>query len=736
MDKYHELTELLQNNGIEYRERGDELELHCLFNDCDADSRGTEAHLYINKHTALYDCKKCGEKGNLITLKEHFGILPVRKSQPKRLPASLDKQVAIYHEVLPEDVKEYLRSERLLTDQIIDDYQIGYMTERGRHWITIPVTDRTGSVQFIKLRQDPFTVNDTQPKYMHTPAGSEAGIFNAKILSEKPDALVICEGEFDCLVLRRFGIPAICSSAGAATFKEEWIDQLNFVREFYVLMDNDDAGHKGAESLIKKLTVAYPASSILQVTLPPEVGDGGDVTDYFSKGLGRPDDIFTPAGKFVQQAAGVEPIDISQFDEITLEDIVKTLSLTIKHDDDNKLVTFLCMLSAYTDSSQLNVSFNAPSSTGKSYTAIEVANLFPVADKIELAGASPTAFFYGEGIYDKERGAKIVSLERKILLFLEQPNTELQARLRPVLSHDKRELDHRMTNKGKKGENRAEPIIIRGFPATVFCSAGMRLDEQETTRAILLSPEVTTEKIREGVRRQVQRGADKAADNARIEADPDRAALKNRILAIKREHVDDIIIPNPDEILSRFNERFKKAKPRHMRDADHLMSLIKSATLLNVWRRKQPGGLIVASQSDIDQVFEVWGRLIEAQDMNVPPAVMAVYKMYIIPGFAEKLSNPEYEEDMIKRMVGLSTEELSSFYFRKEAKPLNAEILRKQILPQLQASGIITRQKPEKGDKRSPHIFPVWYPAGEKDPLDPNNDGTRGGYDGLLGGKW
>ena len=733
MDKYQELTELLRDNNISYREQGDELITHCLFAGCDDNSRGLEAHLYINKHTGLYDCKKCGEKGNLVTLKQHFGVEISRPTPPKRMPASLDKQAAIYHDTMPEDIKEYLRTERLITDEDIDNYQLGYMEQHGKKWITIPVTDRTGSVLFLKLRQDPFNPADGQPKYMST--GGEASVYNAQVLSNKPDAIVICEGELDCLVLRSLGIPAICSTAGAATFKDEWVAQLDFVRDFYVLMDNDEAGRAGAGSLIAKLSAAHPSSSVLHVTLPPEVGEHGDVTDFFKRGLGRPEDLFEPAGKYVKLAAGIEPIDIAQFGEMTLQSVVKTLGLTIKHDNDNKLVAFLCMLSAFTDSSQLNASFNAPSSTGKSYTAIQVASLFPVADKIELASASPTSFFHGEGVYDKERGAKIVSLERKILLFLEQPNPELQAKLRAVLSHDKRELEHRITNKDKKGANRAELIIIRGFPATVFCSAGMRLDEQETTRAILLSPEVTVEKIRAGIDSQIRRGADKAKDDARVEANPDRIALKNRILAIKRKEVGDIIVPNPEEILRRFNDRFKKAKPRHMRDADHLMNLIKAATLLNVWHRQRPDGLIVAKQSDIDQVFELWGKLIESQDMNVPPAVMAIYKMYIMPAFAEKLLNPEFTEDMEKRLMGLSTEELSFYYFRNEGTPLNAELMRKQILPQLQASGVIVRQKPEKGDKRSPHIFPIWYPAGEKDPLDPNNDGKSGGV-GILGGKW
>jgi Toprim-like len=729
MEKYQELTELLRNNNVVYREHGDELIMHCLFNDCDVDSRGNEAHLYFNKHTSQYQCKKCGEKGNLTTLKDHFGIESLRPTPPKRMPASLDKQAAIYHDTMPNDIRDYLHNERLITDEDIDGYQLGYMEQRGRKWITIPVTDRSRNVLFMKLRQDPSNPVEGQPKYMST--GGEASMFNAQVLNDKPDALVICEGELDCLVLHGFGIPAICSTAGAATFKDEWIDQLNFVRDFYVLMDNDEAGKVGTLSLGEKLAAAYPNSSILRVTLPDEVGEHGDVTDFFKKQLGRPEDLFTPTGKYVSLEAGIKPIDISEFNEMTLQDVVRTLEPTIKRDDDNKLVTFLCMLSAYTDSSQMNVSFNSPSSTGKSYTAIQIASLFPAADKIPLSGASPTSFFHGESVYDKVRDAKVVSLERKILLLYEQPNPELQAKLRAVLSHDERELQYRITNKDKKGANRAELIIVRGFPATVFCSAGLRLDEQETTRAILLSPEVSPEKIHDGVMLQAERTADKTGFEERIETQPERIMLKNRILAIKREQVDNIIVPNPDEIVRRFNSKFKTPKPRHMRDMNHLMSLIKVTALLNVWYRRQPDGLIVAKQTDIDQVFDLWGRLIEAQDMNVPPAVMYVYKKYILPAYLDKLLNIDFTAAMEKRLIGLSRQELSAYYFRKEGSPLNDEQLRKQILPQLEASGIITQEKPQEGDKRSPHIFPLWYPPEIKDPKDANNDGTGGGLDDL-----
>jgi hypothetical protein len=397
------------------------------------------------------------------------------------------------------------------------------------------------------------------------------------------------------------------------------------------------------------------------------------------------------------------------FAEMTLLELAEVLSLTIKHDYENKLVTFLCMLSAYTQKNQMNVSFNAPSSSGKSYMTTEIAKLFPKDDKIELSGASPTSFFHGEGVTDTKRKAKIVSLSRKILIFYEQPDPVLQAKLRSVLSHDQWETKYRITNKGQKGEHRAQLIIIQGFPATVFCSAGMKLDEQEATRAILLSPEMTEGKLKEGVHLQAQRGADEVAFKAAINTEPTRIALKERIRAIRDEEVDDIIIPEPDVIEQRFFKKLSNVKPRHMRDMAHLMKLIKAIALLNIWSRKRGAGFYEASQSDIDQAFDLWGYFIESQDLNLPPALMNFYKNYILPAYQEK-KDADYTGDMENGKVGISRNDLAHYYLKVEHTMLNDEQLRKQILPQLENSGLIMQQKPSEGDKRSWHIFPQCYP--------------------------
>ena len=420
------------------------------------------------------------------------------------------------------------------------------------------------------------------------------------------------------------------------------------------------------------------------------------------------------------------PIDISQFSDMSLDELADVLSLTIKHDKYNKVITMLCMLSTYTANSQINISFNAQSSSGKTYTVIEIAKFFPKEDKIVLSGASPTAFFYKNGVQDKKRKAKIVKLDRKILIFLELPNPQLQAKLRSLLSHDEHELHYLMTNKDKKGSNRAELVILEGWPATVFCSASMQLDEQETTRAILLSPEVTEDKLKAGVHLQAERGADEAKFDEWLESNPERKALKLRILAIKQANVKNIIIQDVESIEQRFNVMFPKLKPRNMRDIHHLMQLIKAIALFNVWFRLQQDGTVVANKSDIDEGFKLWEELAESQNMNVPPAVMNFYKEYVLPAHEIKANDSAYKDGISSGNIGVSRQEVAKYYLRKNNTMLNDDWFRKQVLPQLQNGGLIDIQQPSEGDKRSYHIFPIWFP-GDKDPVDPDYIGMGGG---------
>jgi hypothetical protein len=392
--------------------------------------------------------------------------------------------------------------------------------------------------------------------------------------------------------------------------------------------------------------------------------------------------------------------------EQNINQLEETLSKEIKNDKVSKLITFFTMLSAYTHSNQLNVSFNASSSTGKTHITTSLAKLFPPEDRIELNSASPTALRYKEGVKDEETGATIVDLSRKILIFYEVPGPELQKTLRSVLSHDSWENRSLMTNKDKKGANRAQEIIIRGFPATIFCSAGLRLDEQEATRAILLSPETTQEKLTASIHFSALRNSGDTEFLDSLENDPDILKLKKRIEDIRLTEVDDVYIPNLGALEKRFTDMVGKAKPRHSRDIDHLLKLIKAITIFNVWHRRD-GDKVIATQSDIDQALELWKPIVDSQDQNIPPMLLDFYRKVIVPAFNEKLATPEYKYAMENGAIGLNREELCVASQQKLGQTLNWEYYRHDMQPQLEASSLIDVRKPETGDRRSYHVFPL-----------------------------
>lgn len=427
--------------------------------------------------------------------------------------------------------------------------------------------------------------------------------------------------------------------------------------------------------------------------------------------------------------------DSESFEEMSLDEVAQVLSRTIVDDDINKKTIFLAMLSAYTDKSQINISINAPSSSGKTYLATQIAALFPAEDKVERSGASPTSFFYEDGVIDEERGAKIVSLKRKILIFHEQPNPELQVRLRALLSHDSREIIHSLTNKGKGGRNKTDKIILEGFPATIFCSAGMRLDEQEATRAILISPEATQAKINASVSMQFERGGDEEKFAEMLESYEDRNGLMRRIVAIRDEHVNDIIIPDIAQVKARFLSNLPVLLPRHSRDTDHFLRLIKSLALLNVWYRRGPNGEIHANAYDIEEAFKLWETFFETQNLNVPPAVLDIYKKYIKPAYIEKFltSDKDFKLRMMNEEIGLTVQELLSYHLLTEGVSMNGENLRKQMIPQLEQAGVIAFEKPEDGDKRSKHLYPKRFTDEELNKLGRGGSGDK---PGTIGDEW
>lgn len=395
------------------------------------------------------------------------------------------------------------------------------------------------------------------------------------------------------------------------------------------------------------------------------------------------------------------------FDPLTANDLAKVLGLTIKRDRTNKLICFLCQLSAYTSDSQLNVGFHGPSSSGKSHIPIEIARLFPEEDVKEVGYCSPTAFFHDVGTLDKARGGYVVDLSRKILIFLDQPHSLLLQHLRPILSHDKREIGLKITDKKEKAGLRTKNIYIRGFPVVIFCTTGLKLDEQESTRFILLSPETSTEKIRQGIHIKIRKETDRRAYEQWLKAHPGRQLLKERICAIRDAHIEEIRIGNPRRLEAMFLRGKEALKPRHQRDIGKIISLVKGFALLNLWHRERNGSALVANDEDIDEAFGIWQPIGRSQELGLAPYLLQVCVEVVLPLWQENEDNrtvPFGEGQGEQR--GLTRPQIIKKHFQVCGRALPDWQLRQDMIPMWEMAGLVC-QEPDPEDKRRLLIYPT-----------------------------
>jgi hypothetical protein len=394
----------------------------------------------------------------------------------------------------------------------------------------------------------------------------------------------------------------------------------------------------------------------------------------------------------IQHSSKINFYELVITDRIDLELVKKILGLTIKHDDTNKLITFLCMLAAYTEDSQFNISFRAESSTGKSYIPLEIAQLFPKEDIIEIAYASPSSFFHEYGERDEESKEFVIDLQRKILIFIDMPHDQLLVRLRPLLSHDRKELHYRITDKTAKGKLRTKRVKILGFPSVIFCTGKLAVEDQEATRLLLLSPETSQEKLREAIYLRAKREANKKAFLEWLESNPMRQLLKERIRWIKSENIRHIIVPNEEEIIDYFIEK-GKLKPRYTRDISRLIYLVKALALLNLWHRERDGDTIYANEEDLLNAFDLYEGISESQELGIPPYVYKIYKEIIVPLYKKTDS-------------GISKQDLAKKFYELYGRALEDWRIRREIIPALETAGLITLE-PDPLDKRRKLIVPI-----------------------------
>ena len=173
-----------------------------------------------------------------------------------------------YHRCLPEHIRQYLKG-RGIPATIIDRQLLGWNGDR----ITIPIFGLSGGVLGFRYAKSPDDSSDSPEVISDNDARPE--LYGWETLSRVPFRVVICDGEFDRLVLEARGFPAVTSTAGPGVFLEEWTQYFEPVKEVYVCFRRGGSSEDAAERVRRILPAARVAH------LPSELSDHSSITDFF-----------------------------------------------------------------------------------------------------------------------------------------------------------------------------------------------------------------------------------------------------------------------------------------------------------------------------------------------------------------------------------------------------------------------------------------------------------------------
>jgi len=246
----------------------------------------------------------------------------VKTSSNKDLRPPLNPQlVEEYHAKLLKapEVLNWIIEKRGLTIETIKRFKIGWDGLRN----TIPIYDENGVLRNIRrynAKKKNKWLNFRTKDYSY----GEARLFGIdELLRDKTSPVLVCEGEWDKMMLSQNGFLAVTSTAGVRTFRTSW-EPLFKDREVYLLFDVDQASRPFASKLAERLSRV--AKTVKNVHLPLEgTKEAKDVTDYFLQGFTKEDlqNLIDQTPEFTVLKREIPPpIELSSFTLIDRADLI------------------------------------------------------------------------------------------------------------------------------------------------------------------------------------------------------------------------------------------------------------------------------------------------------------------------------------------------------------------------------------------------------------------------------
>jgi hypothetical protein len=412
------------------------------------------------------------------------------------------------------------------------------------------------------------------------------------------------------------------------------------------------------------------------------------------------------------------------------------------------------MLSAYSNN-PLNLGIIAPTSEGKSYPVIQVADFVPKSDIWKIGAMSTKVLVRQKGILvdknnepiedrlwklkasnkaagndeNKRRelqkklnqlldgAGTLIDLSNKILLFLEPPHRELWSLIKPILSHDDREIEFPYVDRIEGVGLVVKRIVVRGWPACIFCSArdesSWQVWPEIESRFLIVSPNMNKQKYFESNVLIAQRkGLPNIVQQKLIISDEDKELAKECFLYLRDEIQQRSaggVTGKSSTVWIPFGQLLAEILPSNKgsdsRSTNRIFALLNIIPLTKAHLRpKLVYGLellVVATLEDLREVLHI------TQDVTgMPVYKLKFYKEIFLPLFRSKGAPDVGGEGKVERTIAITSREICDYYnSTKDVKPITVDNLKKTFLDELLNHGYIEQETSAVNAKQN-----IYYP--------------------------
>jgi hypothetical protein len=438
------------------------------------------------------------------------------------------------------------------------------------------------------------------------------------------------------------------------------------------------------------------------------------------------------------------------------EFVVSSIKKTVKCEDALIRQVLYTGLSTYVEDDPINLGILAPTSEGKTYAVTEPLQYFPSDDVLYIGQMSPKVLVRQKGtLIDKETGKPIhgkvqelrtktrelekkkraikdrdkiadineeidqvgedirklyensktlIDLRGKILVFLEPPQHELWNLLKPILSHDKKEIEFPFVDKTPNSNAETKDVVVRGWPSCIFCSAKdeskWEIWNEIKSRILVTSPNMVAKKYQESNKLISQsKGLPNLIQQQIIISDEEIEDTKNCVLLIKQK-IQELKSQNKYGKISLwipYYDLLQKELPANkgtdVRFAKKVFSLLNIVAIVKSDSRMvlmlEDEKSIIVNLQDLREVLSI------TQNFDGLPKFKAEFFNDIFyPCFAKKTEpdskkNDKGETVKEEEVRAVTTRELCDYYKESNNKPISTDNLKHTYLNQLINEGLI-----------------------------------------------